>query len=314
MRPELILAAAAGLCSSLLFAALAGQTLSGVILANLTMFPLFAAGLGLGLSGAIVAAGSGLVITALVGDIERAAFYAAAFVVPVVVLTHQTLRSRQAAGDIVWYPTGLLLSWLAGLGAAMALYWMWQFSPDEAAEEIRQQLAYILRGPAGQSVEPATPSDGELSKLANLFLVYLPGILAASWMLTIVINGGLAQLVLRWSGRNRRPSPAITEIQLPLPLVLLFMVMVIVSMLDGVGYIGSTFAMVLGVPVLLQGLAVVHAFSAQLGSPGFMLAAFYMLLVISGVVVPLVMILGLIEQWAHLRRRIGPARPNRENE
>ena len=72
--------------------------------------------------------------------------------------------------------------------------------------------------------------------------------------------------------------------------------------------------MVLGVPVLLQGLGVIHTFAAQVGSPGFMLAAIYLLLVISGVAVPLVVILGLIEQWAHLRRRIGPAGPDQENE
>ena len=63
MRTELILAAAAGLCSGLLFAALASQTFSGIVLANATMFPLFVAGLGLGLPGALVAAVSGLVVT-----------------------------------------------------------------------------------------------------------------------------------------------------------------------------------------------------------------------------------------------------------
>ncbi len=324
MRTELILAAAAGLCSGLLFAALASQTFSGIVLANGTMFPLFVAGLGLGLPGALVAAVSGLVVTAVIADIAQAIFYAVAFVVPVVVLTRQALLSRQAASGIVWYPTGLLLSWLAGLGAAMALYWMWQLSHDEAAEALRRQLAFMLRGSPVQSGEQSLPSNADAIRLASWILGYLPGMIAASWMLTIIINGAvalwllnsaMAQGVLRRFGRSLRPSPVMAEIQLPLPLVLLFIAMVIVAMLpDGFGYVGRTFAMVLGVPLLLQGLGVIHAFAAQVGSPGFMLAAIYLLLVISGVAVPLVVILGLIEQWAHLRRRIGPAGPDQENE
>lgn len=323
MRPELIFAAAAGLCSSLLFAGITSQTLTGVLLANGTLLPLFAAGLWLGLPGAVVAAGSGLVVTTLLAGIGWTAFFAAAFVVPVLVLTRQALLNRQIAGDTVWYPSGLLLSWLSGLGGVMALYWMWMLVSDEAAESLRQQLMYFLRGSPGPSVEQAVPAEAEaarlaeakVAQLANWALGYLPGMVAASWMLTIIINGALAQLLLRWSSRNLRPSPAMADIQLPLPLVLIFMAMVIVAMLpDRLGDFGRTFALVLGVPVLMQGLGVVHAFAAHVGSTGFMLLAIYLLLVISGIALPLVVILGLIEQWAHLRRRIGPAGPNRENE
>ena len=314
MRWELIFAGLAGLLSALLFGALASRSLGGVIFANLTMLPLFAAGLAVGLSGAIVAVGVGLAATLLFAGFARTVFYAAAFVLPVVVLVRQALLSRQDATGTSWYPPGLLLLWLSGLGAAMALYWMVQLSFDDTAEALRQQLMVMLQGtqdPAGQPV----PTDETAARIATWLIGYLPGLLAASWMLTIVVNGALAQGLVRRIGHNRRPSPATAEIELPWPLALIFVAMVLASMLpDTIGYVGRTFAMVLGVPLFLQGLGVVHAFAGQIASPGFILAAFYLLLLISGFAVPLVVLLGLIEQWAHLRRRIGPAGPNRENE
>ncbi len=315
MRQELIFAGLAGLLSALLFGALASLSLGGVILANLTMLPLFAAGLALSLSGTIVATGVGLAATLLFIGFARAAFYAAAFVLPVVLLVRQALLSRQDATGTVWYPPGLLLCWLSGLGAAMALYWMVLLSFDDTAQVLRQQLMVMLQGAQDPSGQPV-PSDENATRIATGLIGYLPGLVAASWMLTIVVNGALAQGLVRRIGRNRRPSPATAEIELPWPLALIFVAMVLASMLpDSIGYVGRTFAMVLGVPLFLQGLGVIHAFVGQIAWSGFILALFYLSLLIFGLaVIPLVVLLGLIEQWAHLRRRMGPAGPNRENE
>ncbi|MEZ5866842.1 MAG: hypothetical protein R3D25_23225 [Geminicoccaceae bacterium] len=58
-------------------------------------------------------------------------------------------------------------------------------------------------------------------------------------------------------------------------------------------------------PFLMQGLAVVHSLAHRLPARGLALAGFYLVLILfSWPLVVVVVVLGLVEDWAHLRRRL----------
>ncbi|MDP6122047.1 MAG: hypothetical protein QF450_11720, partial [Rhodospirillales bacterium] len=84
-------------------------------------------------------------------------------------------------------------------------------------------------------------------------------------------------------------------------------------------YIGRNLVIILTVPYIFLGLAVLHALARRLLFPGTFLAVFYIVLVYfvlnnSGGVFILLAATGMIEDWAGLRARFAGRHGNRENE
>ena len=84
-------------------------------------------------------------------------------------------------------------------------------------------------------------------------------------------------------------------------------------------YIGRNLAMILAVPYIFLGLAVVHALARRLSFPGTFLAVFYIVLVYfvlgnSGWLVVVLAAVGMIEDWTGLRVRLAEREDNQENE
>ena len=73
---------------------------------------------------------------------------------------------------------------------------------------------------------------------------------------------------------------------------------------DGnLAFLGRSLLVLFLVPYLLQGLGVAHAFARHWGAPRLALVAFYVALILLGWPAVLVIVLGLVEDWAQLRRR-----------
>jgi hypothetical protein len=302
---RLSMAAIAVLCGGLsacLYLALLLSSPGAMILVYLTQLPLFVAGLWLGVAAAAIAGLSGALILLATGDVLAAAIFAALNAVPVVLLVRQALLARRASdGTLVWYPPGRLAVWLAalgiaGIGAALLLLG----GPEGLQAVLREVIARALDRLSENSLPDR---DRVAATLASL----IPGIAAASWMIMAVINGALAQGLLARFGVAWRPSPDLAQLGLPRWLTAALGVAAAMTLLGGSWrFLGINLIIALSVPFCLGGLAVFHAAARRLPHPGIALVAFYTLAGMFGWPLLAAAMLGLVEAWLGLRRRLAP--------
>ena len=289
-----------GIAGACLYLAVMLGTPSGLIFVYLTQLPLFVAGLWLGTGAAALAGLTGAVVLLAASDLLGAAVFAGLNAVPVALLVRQALLARQDSdGTVVWYPLGLLTAWLtgfalAGIAAALVLLG----GPDGLQSALKGIVGEVLDRLARR---PLPNRD----QAAELLAMVIPGIVAASWMMMLVANAALAQGVLARFGRNWRPSPDLAGLDLPLwvPLALGFAAAAI--MFGGsFRFIGINMMIALSVPFCLAGLAVLHAAARRLKHPAMALVGFYAVAALFGWPFLAVAILGLLESWLGLRRRL----------
>lgn len=305
---------------------------NGVLFMLLVPLPLFLSGLSMGLAAVTLSTATACLALSLMiaaaamrmsGSLALAlADGAGMFIgtgitlgVPVIVLVRQALFNRTAQdGSVEWYPAGLLVTWLTGVGLfllAFTLVSLLWFASGPSLEAIfASQLSDALR-----LVLP-TVEDAHLQEAAAAAARYGLGIGLDSWLMVIAANGILAQGVLGRFGRNLRPAPDITQLDLPTWLGLALAAAVLVAWLapGDVGFLALSLAIVLLVPYFFAGLAVVHAACRHRGSRAIMLIIFYLILVLFFWPATLVAGLGLLDQTIGLRRRLLAAAGKQENE
>lgn len=313
---------------AILLGALSGASLvllgtgsfGAVILSYLSPLPLFFVALTCGVPKAVLAVIVGGVEVSLLGP-GTLLFYLVAAAFPVLLLSRQALFFRAApeagtdgagaavekpgmaapsmAGDVEWYPPGLLATWLAGMAAAayLAASLWYAGAPGGVGGLFVSDLTEVMKGLA------APGSGADVAKAAARMAPLVPAILAVLWQVIVAANGALAQGLAHRFGRNLRPAPDIARLELPPQLALVLAAAVVLSVLLPARGVTETLALILAVPFFFQGLGVVHAMLRRSPIKGPLLAVFYLLLMVAGVLTVLVAALGLVEQWAHLRRR-----------
>jgi hypothetical protein len=302
-RLKLVTAAVAcgGLGASLYLAATLG-TPGALLLVYMTQLPLFIAGLWLGTGAAAIAGLTGALVLLLASDLLSAAVFAGLNAVPVTLLVRQALLARRGAdGALAWYPPGLLTTWLMGFAlAGMAAALLLLGGPAG--------LQTALRGIIGAALdrivqEPVLNRDQTVATIAAI----TPGIVAASWMVMSIVNAALAQGVLARFGANWRPSPDLVGLSLPLWLPAALGLAAAATLFGGAPrFIGVNVMLALSVPFCLAGLAVLHAAARRLAQPAMALVCFYTVAALFGWPFLVVAIVGLLESWLGLRRRLAP--------
>jgi len=304
-----LLAAAAGLLGGgLLLATLYGGP-GALILGYLAPLPLFLAGLSLGATGAIIAGVVAAVLAGFAVGPVAAALYFVSFGLPAILLCRQALLSRQLPdGGTEWYPLGLLAVWLAGLAAAAFTLALLGFglTGEGLLAAMRQLLA-----DAGRYL-PMEIDAAAADQLSQ----YLPGVMAISWQVQVVINGALAQGLLLRFGRNLRPEADIARMSLPPLMLLAFAAAMALALTDGtLGMVGKTLAAIALVPYFLVGLGFIHRQVRSWQARGVVLVVFYGLILPLFWPVPLLVIgLGLFEHAGQWRRRRGGGGGGRKEE
>jgi hypothetical protein len=302
MAREALLAVAFGTVSGLLFLSLLSGSLVAMLLVNLTQLPLFLAGLMLGPHAAAIAGAAGAVGTLGATSLNGAILFVVGYAAPVVLLSWQALRWRaDPSGTVWWYPPGHLVAWLVAIALASvgtgALLTLGHEGGFEGAVRgvLEQQLTLLMGGDSAKGGQTATV-------MATLF----PGIGAATWMLFTGANGALAQRLLVWRRKNRRPTPDIVEVDLPgwIAIVLAASLAAALLVPGTLGYLGRNALPVLALAFFVAGLAVVHAAARRVSASSPVLSAVYALILFVWPVTVAVAALGLIEQWAGLRRRL----------
>jgi hypothetical protein len=132
----------------------------------------------------------------------------------------------------------------------------------------------------------------------------IPAAIASSWLIMTALNATLAQAMAVRMGWNRRPSPRFPELDLPLWLWPLVGVAAVLAILggEGLGVLGRVLLIVLVTPFAFLGLAVIHKFANRWSHRRLGLAAIYAGIVVFNWPILAVVALGLVEDWAHLRR------------
>jgi len=309
MATPLLIGAGAGLVAAALFASVAAGTALAGILFCLAPLPICLAGLGWGWGAAAVAALSGTIVASVLG-VNLAAFFAVTFA-PIAVLCYLALLSRPAqaqvgappAAALEWYPIGRLVGWAAVIaGALVGALILVGYDP----EAYRDSIKHMLESPAFKDLDPDGTlfTDKNVTKLTDVFARALPVFLSIAWLSIALFNLWLAGVIIDASGRALRPWPRLDALELPNAFFLAFTASLIGSFVPGLpGLLASAFAGAFLFAYVLQGLAVLHAFSRGMPFRALLLATVYLAILFFGWVAIAVAILGLSEPLLHLRER-----------
>ncbi len=308
MSREMLIALAGGAISGAAVGGAASMAatlglLTALLLAYLAPLPVMAAGLSQGPRAVTVAAICGFMMAGLLGGAMAAGLYGLIHGLPSWLVVRQALLQRPTPdGGRDWYPVGAIVCWLSALAACLFVVAA-ALTNLSAETGIKDAVSSYLDAVIAhvQPEFPAANRDQVVAVLAPFF----PAEMAGSWMLMVILNAVLAQSLLSRSGRALRPSPAFSDLELPQwaswPLVAAAAVALIGP--GEVEYIGRNLAMILAMPFFFLGLAVVHALVRRLAFPAMALVVFYLLLLLTGWPVVLVAGIGVVEQWAGVRRR-----------
>ncbi len=300
-----------GLSAAASVAALFG-TSGGVVFAYLAPLPLLLVGLGLGSGATAIATTTGVLTVAVFAGIPAAGVYGGMHAFPSWLIVHQMLMQKPANGVIASRSVGSVLCLLAVVGSVIAAVTA-VTSGGEAG--IEGSIRELLAAAASMAAPDLADADIEIfvGYLAPLFI----GVSGITWMLMLVINGVLAQGVLARRGWNLTPTPNWSALTLPewmsWPLVGTAVVALVSS--GDLEYLAHNLVLILAAPYFFLGLAVVHCLVRLAPGKGFVLAAFYvtlgLFLAFAGAAV---IGLGVIEQWAGVRRRFVGKGPGQRSE
>ena len=303
MSQALALAVLAGIISGALGLAPISGSIALVLVSYFVLLPMMVSGLTMGLVAAGVSAFSAIVLNGVIAGFLPAVVFAVAFALPALLVVRQALLSRpDGTGDLVWYPPGLILAQLTVV--AVSLLVLAFFAAMGQPEGLVGIIETVLVDAIRQLSEAAgqTAPDPEMVRSGAVFV---PALVACSWLVMAAVNGALAQAIAVRSGWNRRPSPKLADLELPAWLWPLIGGALLLSLLGstGIGLLGRSALIVLIVPYGFLGLAVIHKFANRWSYRQFGLAAVYAGIIVFNWPILAVVLLGLVEDWAHLRRR-----------
>lgn len=301
MSQVLALAVLAGIISGALGLAPLTGSFGLVLLSYFVQLPIMLAGLTMGLAAALVAALTAAIISTLIAGLLPALIFLVALALPALWVVRQALLSRQDQGSLVWYPPGAILAQLTVMAVlALALaFFAFMGQPGGLPGAIEVMLIQAFEQLSAAAGQPA-PDAALLRSKA----VFVPALVACSWLIMVVVNGVLAQAIGRRIGWARRPSLELSDLDLPVWLWPLMGLALLAALLGstGLGLLGRSAMIVLIVPFGFLGLAVIHKFANRWSYRQLGLAAVYAGIIVFNWPILAVVVLGLVEDWAHLRR------------
>jgi hypothetical protein len=298
-------AVAGGLAAALLFVSLAKGNVGGAMLMSMTPLPLFLVGLSFGIVPAAIASMVGTVVI-VAADTLYGTVFVVEFALPVMIVVPLALWRRRSETE--WPTAGRLILGLTALAAVVfiASQVLLLDQPGGMEGSLRMAIEALAKELRNQDPQVGEQAEAMLQAAAR----WLPGLSAFAWIGLVAVNGVLAQGALAGFGWACRPAPSLAKITLPwwalVPLVLALLAATLGRNLpegDEVAFAGSNLTVILLVPFLFLGLGVVHALTQRSTRRTWLLAGVYGAVLIFGWPIPLIVALGVIEQWVGLRRR-----------
>ena len=313
---KLIIAAAAGVASALLFAGLVLQSGSAVTLALAAPIPIFIASLGWGsVAGFVAAIVSAIVVASLSGIVSGGVLLFVSMTLPAAITGHLVGLARPVTNptptgpfatspansqpQLMWYPLERVLFAVAAMAALACVTLGWYLGYDVAA--LKPDIVDAL----SQSGNASQMNAVEIEAVAALLLTLVPLVQPAVLTLTLGVGLYLAAFLTRISNRLPRPKDDLpTSLQLP-PLALVIF---------GVGLAGASFlsgsaehvALVLcgafGMAFTFVGLARLHARTRGRSNRGLLLFVSYAAILILSFPLFVFTCLGVYDTVKRMRR------------
>ena len=304
-------AAAGGALSALPYLLIAQGAMGAMVFAYFSQLPLFAVGLSFGMQAAAVATLAGMLGVGLLAGVEAALIFGVGNALPVTIVLRAAARRRRQTGspDLDLTCIALTATGLACAGYVM-LVLAFSGSPDGlegAVRETLRQVGTIMGADGNPQIVAALDARAE----------DFPGFVGASWMLMLAINLILGQMAAARFGMASYPTPDYREFCLPNWLWIPFGVsgLAMVGGGDALSFHGRNLFALCALPFFFQGMATIHMLSIKLAQKTLVLTLFYfMLLMFFWHALFLVALLGLIDQSADLRGRLGPPSIQTEDE
>lgn len=302
----------------LLVAALRQSVLGVLIGAMLSPLPLVMVVFCLGVSHLPVAVVAGAIsVAVMTGSFPLAAVYLAIDAAPVAVLSRLGLAAATTGGaPVAGFALGRTVSALvlAAFAAVVVGLAMISAGPDGLEATLRSRLETMLPAlPAAPAADAAGNLNGggfdlaaTRSEMIRAMAGFLPGAAAWDWCLRAIISAGLGQMLLTRMKLAVWPTPDYRGFAAPQWFFALFGVTAIAAALlrDDAGFIAGNAAAILSLPLILQGLAVVHTAAAQTKQRLIWLLGFYVFaLVMASVALVALAGLGVMDGFLHIRTR-----------
>ncbi len=308
MNRSVLLAVAAGVFgATLMVAALKGSLLGVAFGLLFSSLPLAMAVLGLGPAVLPVAVmGGAVTVTILTGSFVGPVIYLLNDVLPIALLT-RFARTETEGKLPAGVALGLGASWLA-VAAAIVLslvLLMMPFGADGLEASLRTGMDKLLAEMVAASGETEQMIQAADALKASVGL--LPGAAGWNWCLRAIASAALAQAMLVRLSSALNPSPAYRRMAVPSWFVAVFGASVAIGGLAGgdIGFVAKNIAMLMCLPLLLQGLTVVHCGLGRLGNASMLLVGFYVLaLLTAGLSFAVLVSLGLVDHFLKLRERM----------
>lgn len=272
-----------------------------VFFSYLTCLPLFLVGLSLGVRPLL---GAGLLASVLLllfeGPYLAGEYFVLSFLGPAFIVSRTLLKRKKKSGEVVWYPSSLLLrdmTLAAGFVMLMALaVYLYLTQGGDP---------HLILKPLLNTFDP----QGHLKEAESLILKilpFLPGVFAFSWSVMMLLNAVLAQGLLIRFNRNLRPAPSSSNLNVPNGFSIVFGLSLLLSYI-GVGsleILAKNAAFVLVFPFFLVGLSLVHIWIHRTAYPTAGLVIFYSLLLLLFWPFLIVILLGILKPW--IEKSISP--------
>jgi len=290
-----------GAFSALLFLALEAGSLGGMILFFMAQLPLFMVALGFGPGLASAAAVWAFAMLATSLSLTAGLEYLILVPIPVLVVAASALRGPKPN------PGFMILALTAVVVTAFV-------AADVVNRGITGGLEGRLRVVVGQALaqfqhgNPMLAAPGMADRIASL----VPGVCGGFLLIVSVCNGVLAQGALGRFAWNRWAPPRMASLTLPRWVSAAFAAALAVGALGSgeVGFLAENLAIILATPLMFAGLAVVHEWTDRHPTYWVVPWLVYVMSFVTGWPLPVMVALGIVEQWFGLRRN--QARPTEE--
>jgi hypothetical protein len=310
----------AGLVAAALFASLANNSTLAVTLFYLTPLPILLAGIGWGVCAAQIAFGTAALMVAIVLNLTTAVAFSLYIGLPGVLLSYLTLLRRDrpsgapggvasAGTDTVveWYPLGRIIAWASLMAGGLVALGLVMLGGD--GEGYRQAVRSVFDENALKQLQTILGADfgpEQFNRFVERFTRYvLPAFAGGFWLLVMLINLWLAAKSAAISGQLARPLPNFAELNYPPLLLGGFAAAAAVTLASGLlGLVGTAFLGGFSCAYLILGLSVMHVMVAGLQVKLLLLGLLYIGLFLTPWVAPILVLIGLVEPFLQLRRRV----------
>ncbi len=275
----------------------------------LTAIPLYVAGLGAGALAGLITALTGTAALFLTQPSNIAVIYIFTYALPAVVLIFLALRFRIGAmNKVFWYPEGSLFASALMFPCLIFLTFIGlTFSHEGGLLALSHQHLVEMMEPV--KTKMSANMAVEFSAMLEKIVVFMPALIGILWALVTMGSIAVAQNVLQRQKLNIRDEFMLQRFHVPQWMIYAVAITGIVGASNVVpyNYIAANLSLILGLPFLFVGLAVIHAWAATRKYKTGILLLFYGLLslpplsVILGILTALI---GVIDQWANFRHKL----------